>query len=121
MAEPKDITELRRFLGMVNYLGRFVLNLATYVKPLYDLLHKDAAWTWDFKQKQALQAVKDCLSSAPTLAYFELGRDTVIASDASSYGLGAVLYQVHDGELKPIAYSSRTHTKEEQKYAQIEK
>ena len=121
MAEPKDITELRWLLGMVYYLGRFVPNLATYVKPFNDLLHKDAAWTWDLKQKQAFQAVKDCLSSAPTLAYFELGRKTVIASDASSYGLGAVLYQVHDGELKPIAYSSRTLMIAGQKYAQIEK
>ena len=61
-AEPKDITELRRFLGMVSNLGRFVPNLAKYVKHLYDLLHKDAAWTWDFKRNQAFQAVKDCLS-----------------------------------------------------------
>ena len=93
-----------------------MLNMATYVKPLNDLLHKDAAWTWDLMQKQAFQAVKDCLSSSPTLAYFELGRETVIASDASSFGLGAVLYQVHDGKLKPIACSSSTLTKAEQKY-----
>jgi hypothetical protein len=121
MGEPKDVSELRRFLGMVNYLGRFVPNLANMLKPLNDPLHKDAAWTWGHAQKAAFKTVKQSVTSTPTLVYFQTDREMIMSSDASSYGLGAVLYQIHDGEMKPVAYCSRTLTAAEQKYAQIEK
>ena len=121
MQEPRDVPELCRFLGMVNYLGRFVPNLADVLHPLNELLHKDTLWTWGPSQKQAFSQIKQILSSSQTLTFFRSNRPTVVCSDASSYGLGGVLYQEVEGEMKPVAYCSRSLTDAEKRYAQIEK
>lgn len=121
MKEPKDITELRRFLGMVNFLGRYVHNLADILRPLNDLLYHDTQWTWDTPQAEAFRKVKELLTNSQTLAFFDPGKETVVCADASSYGLGGVIYQITDGVLTPVAFCSRSLTDAEKRYAQIEK
>lgn len=122
MKEPQNTGDVRRFLGMVNQLMKFVPNLADKSKPLRDLLRKDAAWIWGQDQQQAFDILKKDLTSSETLALYHPERDTVISADSSSYGLGAVLLQAQeDGCMKPVAYASRSLTKTERRYAQIEK
>jgi len=119
---PNNITELRRFLGMVNQLSKFTPNLADKTKPLRDLLVKNNQWVWGESQQTSFEEVKHILTSTPVLALFNPRADTVVSADASSYGLGAVLLQKQpQGELKPIAYISRSMTITEQRYAQLEK
>ena len=111
-----------RFLGMVNHLSKFSPNLAKKSKPLRELLVKQNDWVWGDPQIQAFQDIKQALTSSPVLSLFDPNRETVVSTDASSHGLGAVLLQKQpDGEFKPISYISRSLTPTERRYAQIEK
>ena len=122
MAEPQNIADLRRFLGLVNHLMKFCPNLAEKTKPLRDLLKKERAWVWDTAQQEAFQQLKADMASDQVLALYNPEKETMVSSDASSFGLGAVLMQKQQsGEMRPVAYASRSMTETERRYAQIEK
>ena len=119
---PTCVSDVRRFLGLVNQMSKFIPNLAEITKPLRELLVKSNQWTWDRMQQSSFEAIKDRLTHSPVLAMFDPNLETVVAADASSFGLGAVLQQKQpDGEMKPVSYISRSMTATEQRYAQIEK
>ena len=121
MSSPKDIHELRRFMGMVNQLGKFVPTLADSTEPLRGLLSNKNAWHWGPSQDKGFQHVKDLLTSSPILALYDVKLPTKVSADSSSYGLGAVITQEHSEGWRPVAYASRTLTSAETRYAQIEK
>jgi len=122
MAEPQDIASLRRFLGLVNHLMKFCPNLAEKTKPLRDLFKKEIAWAWGPAQQEAFQQLKADMASEQVLALYDLEKETIVSSDASSFGLGAVLMQKQpSGEMRPVAYASRSMTETERRYAQIDK
>ena len=118
MKSPKTVSELRRFLGMANQLGKFSRNLATLTQPLRELLSKKITWTWNTQQEEAFNRVKSELS---ILALYNPDAETKISADASSYGLGAVLMQKVESTWKAIAFASRSMSETERRYAQIEK
>ncbi|KXJ11143.1 Transposon Tf2-9 polyprotein [Exaiptasia diaphana] len=103
MAEPTDRSELRRFLGMTNQLGKFTSKSAEITKPLRELLSLKNDWHWGPSQQQAFQKLKKELSDPnKILAHYDPTADTVVSSDASSYGLGAVVTQLQEnGEWQP--------------------
>ncbi len=119
---PSTVTELQRFMGMVNQLSKFLPSLAKSNAPLRELLKKDREWIWDSAQQSAFQTIKDKLQAPESLAHYSIEHPTVIAADASSLGLGAVLIQIQpDGARRPIYYASRSLTPAEQNYAVNEK
>ena len=121
MDTPTSVTDLRRFLGMVNQLGKFTPNIAEMSQPLRELLSTKKAWLWVPQQDRAFQQIKEELTKPTTLIIYDPGAETKISADASSFRLGAVLLQQSEGLWKPIAYASRSMTQAERRYAQIEK
>jgi hypothetical protein len=101
------LTTLRSFLGIVSYYRRFVEHFASIATPLYRLLKKKTQWIWGKEEETAFQQLKSVLVSAPLLAHHEAGGDLELHTDASGYGLGAVLMQKVTTEFHPIAYLSR--------------
>ena len=118
---PNNVDDLRKFLGMLNFLTKFIPKAQEIVQPLNILLRKDIAWTWGPTQEESFGRIKQMLTDAPVLSYYNSKRETVLSVDASSFGMGGVLLQKHEKIWKPVAYCSRTLTKTEQNWAQIEK
>ena len=116
-----NVPELRRVIGVINYLGRFVPNLATIMQPMTDLLKSNRAWTWGPSQQEAFAKVQEIISGSAALVFYDPKTLTVVCTDTSSYGIGGVLMQGHGGQLRPVTFCSRTLTETEDKYAQIEK
>lgn len=110
---------MKRFLGFVTYLAKFIPKLSEEHQPLRALLKADSDFRWEAEQQASFNKLKDLCSTAPiyTLAYYDVRKPVEIQCDASSMGLGAVLLQ----DSKPIAYASRSLTDTEVRHAQIEK
>ncbi|PIK60265.1 hypothetical protein BSL78_02827 [Apostichopus japonicus] len=117
MEPPHDKESLRRFMGMVTYVAKFIPNLSVESAPLRALLGKGVQWEWDETKQKSFQKLKEKITKTPVLKLFDVNKEVTISVDASSQGLGAVLLQ----EGAPIAYASKSMTKSQQNYAQIEK
>ncbi|XP_051962904.1 uncharacterized protein K02A2.6-like [Xyrauchen texanus] len=119
---PVNVNQLRSFLGLVNYYARFVPNMATVLHPLNAMLHKDVKWKWLPECEKAFQDAKTQLLTPNVLTHYDPRLPVHLACDASSYGVGAVLsHRMPDGQERPIAFASRTLSKPEQNYAQLER
>ena len=116
------MTELKSFLGMVQYYQKFLSNLATTLAPLHRLLKKNVHWAWTSKEDNAFQRVKCHLASCKLLAHHDPKLKINLACDASPYGVGAVLSHIMpDGSEKPVAYASRSLATAEKNYSQLDK
>ena len=114
---PQDLAELRCFIGMVNYLSKFVPHITAKMHPFHNLLKKDVTWSWSSAKQDAFEGVLQMLSTAPVLAYYNPTKPLLIENDACEYGLGSALIQ----NGKPVAYASQSLSDAEDRYTQIEK
>ena len=107
---------------MVNYRGKFTLNLSSVLYPLNQLLRKDQPWKWTQRCQQAFQAAKHSLTSSKVLVHFDPKLPVILECDASQYGIGAVIsHRFPNGHERPIAYASRSLNAAEKNYSQIHK
>ena len=121
--EPKDRkSAIRRLEGMLNHIGRFIPHLSEKLKPIRELKKENSAWVWDTPQEEAFQNLKQELKNITELAPYNMSDELIVSTDASSYGLGGVLLTKNkEGQLKPVAFVSKTLNETEMRYAQIEK
>ncbi|UYV77528.1 K02A2.6-like, partial [Cordylochernes scorpioides] len=120
-ATPRSLKEVRSFLGLSSYYRRFIPNYAHVAQPLNDLLKKESAFNWNQEEQNAFEALKSALISEPALGHFDYLSPTEIHTDASNYGIGAVLVQIQKGKERAIAYPSRAFNKAEKNYSTTER
>ncbi|XP_038060452.1 uncharacterized protein K02A2.6-like [Patiria miniata] len=135
---PKNQEELKAYLGLLGYYRKFLPNLSTQIAPLTMLLKDEYRsgtkckasqktstspnFKWGPAQQQAFDTSKKLLETDALLVHFDPRKPVLLQTDASLYGLGAVIsHEMPDGTEKPIAFDSRTLTPCERNYAQYEK
>ena len=119
--QPESESEVRSFLGLVNFSGRFIPNLATLSEPLRKLTRKKEKFHWGPDQENAFNKLENELAKVCTLGYCDIRSKTQVIADASPVGLGAVLAQKQGNEYRIICYASRSLTDVEKRYSQTEK
>ena len=112
---PKTVTEVRDFTGFTNYYRKFIKGYAKIARPVHELTsgdnakHKNPLVEWTDRCQKSFEALKQICSECPVLAYADYIKPFVLHTDASTTGLGAVLYQKQeDGKERVIAYASHT-------------
>ena len=114
---PTSSNEVRSFLGMAQYVARYIPKFATITEPLRKLTKLNEQWKWTDVEQTAFDQIKSLITSSKVMAYFNPKKETQILVDASPVGLGAILMQ----DEKVICYASRALTPTEQRYSQTDK
>ena len=119
--KPETKQQMQRFLGILNYLRRFCVNLAKCTDLLFGLLvglsGPGAPLKWTEEASVAFEEVRVMVSSTPVLQMPVVGQPYFVTTDASMNGIGAVLEQGDETDLRPVAYASKATTKAERKYS----
>ncbi len=121
---PTDMVALHLLLGLTSWFNKFLPNYATVVEPLRQMLRANAQTPlqWSKETVESFDTLKRMLMQSPVLAIYDPSLPTFISTDASDYGLSAVLTQLHpDGVERVIAFASRTLSTSERKYSVVEK
>eukprot|EP00731_Ephydatia_muelleri_P017894 Em0010g992a len=119
---PRDVKELRQFLGLANYYRRFIEGYSVIAEPLHKLTRKSAAgYKWTDECGRAFLALQQRLVSPPILAYPQFAHKFTLATDASDSALGGILSQVINGQERVISYWSRQLNKAERNYSTVER
>ncbi|KMQ89576.1 enzymatic polyprotein endonuclease reverse [Lasius niger] len=118
---PKNVKNIKQFLGLAGYYRRFIPQFSKTAKPLTDLLKKNNTFDWQQRQTEAFNVLRFSLCSEPVLQYPDFSKPFILTTDASGYAIGGVLSQGQIGKDLPIAYTSRVLNSAEQNYSTIEK
>lgn len=119
---PTNPTEVKSFLGLVNFCAKYIRDFATLAEPLRKLTRKEVKWQWNSEQQIAFETLKQRLTSADVISYYNQNAETNVIVDGSPFGLGAILNQEQsDGNFKPVAYASKTLSPVERRYSQTER
>jgi hypothetical protein len=116
-AEPRNLCDVRTFLGFANFYCCFITGFAKIVCPLNDLTKKDVPWHWTFVERHAFQALKDVFISKPILAQWDPACPMCIETDASNHTTAGMISQLgDDSKWHPVAYQSESMIDAEQNY-----
>lgn len=118
---PKNVKDVQSFLGLANYYRKFVKSFADIARPLTLLTRKNVKFDWQADQQVAFDTLKNCLTKAPVLSHFRPDLPIELHTDASGYGIGAIILQTDESGSRPIAYASRRLSDLELKWNTSEK
>ena len=110
---PRSVIELQSFLGFANFYRKFIFNFSSITTPLTDLTKKNVKFNWSSAHQLAFDSLKKSFTTAPLLRHFDPALPMVVEADASDFGQGAVLSQMYDDGLHPIAFWSKKFAKEQ--------
>ncbi|KAF0755067.1 Integrase catalytic domain-containing protein, partial [Aphis craccivora] len=114
---PKTIKDLQRFLGMVNYVGNFISNLAMLTKPLRDLLKKNNEFVWTSIHDECVNKLKTLIASPSVLKNYDNTKYVILQAYSSKFSNGCVLLQ----EGRPVCFKSKSLSETEINYGQVDK
>ncbi|EGT47135.1 hypothetical protein CAEBREN_29943 [Caenorhabditis brenneri] len=122
MPKPENVSQLRSFLGLVQFYGTFINDFFNLRPPLDALTKKDADYKWTPECQKSFEQIKEILQSDLLLTHFDPKLPIIVSADASQYGIGCVIaHRFPDGTEKAIYHVSKALTKAQQNYSQIEK
>ena len=124
--KPTKVSQLRSFLGLINFQRKFIPQCSIVAKPLTQWMCKPdkCCLDWDYDMELAFQSLKDLMCKSIELAYPNYSSDAPLmelSTDASQYGAGACLTQIQEGKTRVIGYASTTFNKAETQYSTIER
>ena len=96
MKPPQSVSDLLRFMGLVNQLGKFSSRITEISQPVRELLRSNRVWIWGPDQEKSFSEIKQELTKPAVLALYNSQAETEVSVDVSSFGLGAVLLQLND-------------------------
>ena len=102
--EPTNLKQLESYLGVFNFYRRFVPNASSILEPLNRLRRSGVLWAWGAEQREVF------FSISQVLVHFDPQLPISVVVDSSSYGLGAVLSHVIDGQERPVCFASRRYS-----------
>ena len=115
--EPKNMKDVRKFLGLANYYKKFIKNFAQVARPINVLMRKDVKWQWKQEQQKAFDELKKIFTTRPVLAAPDLDKEFRVEADASNYATGGVLSIKCSDELwRLVASISKSLSDIEQNY-----
>ncbi|XP_055695953.1 uncharacterized protein K02A2.6-like [Lutzomyia longipalpis] len=122
MPAPKNASEVKSFLGAIQFWGKFIKSMGDLRAPLDALLKKNTPFRWTAECESAFQKFKEILTSPMLLTHYNPKLPILIAADASSHAIGGVAYhQFPDGSMKAFYHVARKLTDAEKTYSQSEK
>ena len=113
---PKTKRDVRSFLGTCSYYRRFIQDFAAIARPLHSLTEKNCTFKWTQECEVSFEKLKAALSSAPILGFPDMSKPFILDTDASGFGIGAVLSQIHDNKEVVISYFSKALSKAQRQY-----
>lgn len=118
---PKNVHEVRQFIGLCSYFRKFIKGFSSIALPLTTLTKKDRTFAWESSQQKAFDELKEKLTTRPVLAIYDPQAETELHTDASKLGISGILLQRQkDTTMRPVMYYSRQTSKEEQRYHSYE-
>jgi transposase InsO family protein len=118
---PENKTQVKSFLGLVQYYAKFLPSLSEVATPIRQLLRDDVRFEWSSDCETAFREIKSMLVKPPILAFYDATSPLMLRCDASASAIGCVLSTIVDGIEKPIYYAHRSLSSAESRYAQIDR